>query len=127
MLKSNLVLKLGFMLKFAYIQNFELILDILDHPKPSISSLKQPACYLEITPIIFNMATHQSLSRSQCKSTQALFDHKPIVQKITVWVKRIDMFAVHFHKKLLTLLEITLVKLYFHTICFTRVRSKGTL
>ena len=38
------------MLKFAYIQNFELILDILDHLKTSIR-LKQPdrltACYLE--------------------------------------------------------------------------------
>ena len=39
------------MLKFVYIQNFELILDILEHPKPSIFSLKQPGrlavCYLE--------------------------------------------------------------------------------
>ena len=29
------------MLKFVYIQNFELILDILEHPKPSIAILKQ--------------------------------------------------------------------------------------
>ena len=39
------------MLKFEYIPNFELTFNILEHPKPSISSLKQPskltACYLE--------------------------------------------------------------------------------
>ena len=40
-LKLNLILKLGFILKFVYIQNFRLILNILEHPKPSISSLKQ--------------------------------------------------------------------------------------
>ena len=53
-LKLNLIIKLGFILKFVYIQNFELILNIHEHPKPSISSLKQPgrlaAYYLEITP-----------------------------------------------------------------------------
>ena len=68
MLKSNLILKLGFILKislilklsfiltFVHIQNFEFILNILEHPKPSISSLKQPgrlvACYLDKTSII---------------------------------------------------------------------------
>ena len=56
-LKLNLILKLGFILKFVYIQTFELILNILEHPKPSIASLKQPgrlvACYLEITPMPF--------------------------------------------------------------------------
>ena len=50
-LKSKLVLKLVLMLKFVHIQNFELILDILDHLKPSIFCLKQSgrlaACYLE--------------------------------------------------------------------------------
>ena len=49
------MLKLGFILKFENIQNFELILNILEHPKPSIFSLKQPgrlvACYLDKTPI----------------------------------------------------------------------------
>ena len=49
-----MVLKLDFILNFVYIQNFELILNIHEHPRPSISSLKQPgklaACYLEITP-----------------------------------------------------------------------------
>ena len=44
------------MLSFVYIHNFELILDILDHLKPSIFSLKQPvrlaACYLEIVPLL---------------------------------------------------------------------------
>ena len=47
--------KIGFMLKSVCIQNFELIPDILDHLKPSISGLKPPgrlaACYMENTPI----------------------------------------------------------------------------
>ena len=51
-LKSNLILKLGFMLKF------ELIFDILEHPKPGIFSLKQPgslaACYLRKTQCFFS-------------------------------------------------------------------------
>ena len=42
--------------KFVCIQNFELILNILEHLKPSISSLKQhgrlAACLLEITPLL---------------------------------------------------------------------------
>ena len=44
------------MLKFVYILNFELILDILEHSKPSMFSLKQPArlaaCYLENVPLM---------------------------------------------------------------------------
>ena len=43
------------MLKFVNIQNFELILDLLHHLKPSIFSWKQPgrleAFSLEITPL----------------------------------------------------------------------------
>ena len=54
-LEISLILKLSFILKFVYIQNFEFIPNILEHPKPSISSLKQPgrlaACYLDITPV----------------------------------------------------------------------------
>ena len=54
-LKKRLILKLSVILKFVYIQNFEFILNILEHPKPIISNLKQPgrqaACYLEITPL----------------------------------------------------------------------------
>ena len=54
-LKISLILKLSFSLKFENIQNLEFILNILEHPKPSISSLKQPgrmaACYLDITPL----------------------------------------------------------------------------
>ena len=54
-LKISLILKLSFSLKFENIQNFEFILNILEHPKPSIFSLKQPgrlaACNLDITPI----------------------------------------------------------------------------
>ena len=46
--------KISFMLKPVCIQNFELILDILEHLKPSISSFKPPgrlaACHLENTP-----------------------------------------------------------------------------
>ena len=45
---SNLVLKLGFMLKFIYIQNFEFILHILEHPKRSIFQFEtawQPAIW----------------------------------------------------------------------------------
>ena len=60
-LKLNLILKLSFILKFVYIQNFELILIILEHPKPSISSLKQPgrlaARYLEISPVCLSFHT----------------------------------------------------------------------
>ena len=49
-IKSDL--KIRFHSKVACIQNFELILNIiLEHPKPSTSSLKQPGrlagCYLE--------------------------------------------------------------------------------
>ena len=54
-LKLNMVLELGFRVEFVCIQNFELILNILEHSKPSISSLKQPdrlaACLLEKTPL----------------------------------------------------------------------------
>ena len=43
------------MLQFVHFQNFELILDILEHAKPSIFSLKQPsrlaAYYLEKIPM----------------------------------------------------------------------------
>ena len=50
-----MVLKLGFGVKFVCIQNFEFTLNILEHSKPSISSLKQPdrlaACLLEKTPL----------------------------------------------------------------------------
>ena len=52
-LKLNMMLKLGFIPKVVNIQNFELILNNLEYPRPSISSLKQPGrlkvCYLEIT------------------------------------------------------------------------------
>ena len=52
-----MVLELGFRVKFVCIQNFELILNILEHSKPSISSLKQPgrlaACLLGKTPLTF--------------------------------------------------------------------------
>ena len=47
--------KLGFMLKFVNILNFELILDILEYSKPSTFGLKQTgrlaACYLENNPL----------------------------------------------------------------------------
>ena len=57
------MLELGFRVKFACIQNFELILNILEHSKPSISSLKQPgslpigknsnmSCNLSITNLV---------------------------------------------------------------------------
>ena len=38
--------KIRFHTKFVYIQNSELILDILEHSKPSISSLKLPGSLL---------------------------------------------------------------------------------
>ena len=41
-LKLNMVLELAFRVKIVCIQNFKLILNILEHVKPSISSLKQP-------------------------------------------------------------------------------------
>ena len=41
--------KIGFMLKSVSIQNFELILEIHDQLKPSISRLA--TCYLENTPL----------------------------------------------------------------------------
>ena len=50
LLKLNLILKLGFILKSVHIKNFELILNLFEHLKPSIFSLKQPG-YLEITPL----------------------------------------------------------------------------
>ena len=54
-LKLNMVLELGFRVKFVCIQNFELVLNILEHSKPSISTLKQPGrqatCLLEKTPL----------------------------------------------------------------------------
>ena len=37
-----MVLELGYRVKFVCIQNFELILNILEHSKPSVSNLKQP-------------------------------------------------------------------------------------
>ena len=39
-LKLNMVLELGFRVKIVCIQNFKLILNILEHSKPSVSSLK---------------------------------------------------------------------------------------
>ena len=48
-----MVVELGFRVKLVCIQNFKLILNILEHLKPSISSLKQSgrlaACLLEKT------------------------------------------------------------------------------
>ena len=73
-LKSNLVLKLDFLLKFEYIQNFELILDTLEHLKLRISSLKHPgrlpACYLEKSsndnPLSLNCLRCQSIRMHSC-------------------------------------------------------------
>ena len=56
-LKINLILNLSFILKFVHIQNFVFILNILEYPKPSISSSKQPgrlaACYLVLCCAMF--------------------------------------------------------------------------
>ena len=46
-----MVLELGFRVKFVCIQNFKLILNILEHLKPSISSLKQPGRQAGFLPI----------------------------------------------------------------------------
>ena len=50
-----MVLELGFRINICIHQNFELILNILEYTKPSISSLKQPgrlaACLLKKTPM----------------------------------------------------------------------------
>ena len=76
-LKISLILKLSFILKFVYIQNFGIILNILEHPKPSISSLKQPgrlaACYLETTPMIFTTNIVGEASHFRIHSNQGFF------------------------------------------------------
>ena len=60
--------KIGFMLKAVCVENFELILDILDRLKPSISSFKPPgrlaACYLENTPLFYSMEQREFLLSS---------------------------------------------------------------
>ena len=91
-LTSNLILKLAFILNksdpkikfhskvYTYSKNFEFILNILEHPKPRISSLKQPgrlaACYLEITPITYVHAVN--LSKLDC---HAIFLLCPVCTK----------------------------------------------
>ena len=50
------------MLKFVYIENFELILDIPEHPKPSMLSFKQPASLLfEKTPMSKNIICNDTI------------------------------------------------------------------
>ena len=72
------------MLKFVYIQNFELILDILDHTKPSIFSLKQAgklaACYLEKTPVFISLCP--SVNRDFCGHSRFVLWH----QNLTTFV-----------------------------------------
>ena len=64
------------MLKFVYIQNFELILDILDHLKPSMFRLKQPgrqaACYLEITPLSIKLQKTILVHQFSCMKYTAM-------------------------------------------------------
>ena len=60
------------MLKSVCIQNFELILDILDHVKPRISSLKPPgrlaAYYLENTPLNWYKFKNQVTKKKATKN-----------------------------------------------------------
>ena len=64
-----MVLELGFILKFIWIQNFELILDMLDilptetFLKPSVSSLKQPGM------LAASLWKKTSLNRSLVRTT----------------------------------------------------------
>ena len=66
------------MLKFVYILNFELMLDIIEHPKPSISGLKQPdrlaACYLKNTPLMSCFDAMRGIIYQRC-NWLGLFEH----------------------------------------------------
>ena len=87
------------MLKFVYIQNFELILDILDHLRPSIFSLKQPgriaACYLEIPPISIKYKD-DALSVYQTSFNKLQLSYKPCYFLVDRSILVTTKYTCHF-------------------------------